>query len=182
VAAFLGGSVPVYQELVEIFADSTTPPFTFSGGALLIQDIMHGPFMAVSVRNNAGDTSQVSISYSLQATTRQVTSPYMRQIAGLDGILLRQVAIPIGIGQTFQLPTFYGYGRTWEKFQSIGIFTITLQAGSTVNSFDAIAFPATSTIRREYVMPKRAILYSVQNTSGAANTYSITVATEYSKQ
>jgi hypothetical protein len=182
VAAFLAGSVPVYRELVEIFADSVTPPFTFSGGALLVQDIMHGPFMAVSVRNNAGDTSQVTVQYSLQGTTRQVTAPYMRQIAGLDGILLKQLSIVIPAGQTFQQPTFFGYGQTWERFQSgVGTLTVTLQAGSTVGNYDASNYGANTINTRTIVLPKRAVLYSVQNTSGALNSYSLSVVTQYDK-
>jgi hypothetical protein len=168
------GVTTIYQESVEFWADNQNGPMV-GLGTMLMQDAMHGPYMAYVVTNNALDDS-VAVQITLEATTRTPPHPFFRQQNGASGMLLEvrnAVFSNAGTGEVFT-PAAFGQGTA--HFHGLATkaarYTITdtqnnilLHSGGPIGAnldYDAFSL----------ILPKRAVFLDAQNADASSGTYS----------
>lgn len=163
----------VFQDFYEWWSDSPGPgAFTTSLGIVEIQDTMHGPYMDVVITNNSA-TDNINVSFLLMASTRILSEPFVRQQAGIDGVLLNIPTMAIGAGATQTQLAPLLYGRAFQKLQNNGANTLTFNIyyGSLGPPIieEQFVIAAGTADRRDVILPKRALRVDILAPGGASS-------------
>lgn len=148
-----------YQDTFEYWADNLNPTqYFFAGGVMSIQDVVHGPFLQITVSNGALTTS-ATLSITVVGTSRTLPNQYVRQQASSDGIIGNSVATITG-GNAY-IPCCIGYGNTQFIFQNNSSTTAAnwfVKYGSKQNIVVVAGAAPLSQIFQSLIVPKRAPL------------------------
>lgn len=169
-----------YLDTWEFFVNGSNSN-QFFGGTFSAQDVVHGPFLQITIANNS-PTQTISYNFSLVGTSRVLPGPYSRQQNGADGtMLLLPGAPPIPINTTLQFPCNFGYGRTWLHTAAVASQLIFVVNSGSLGTLDSFAVPAGANDRRELVIPKRSLRIDIQNGPTAPTAYGAVAIQQFDK-
>lgn len=177
-----GNGTLVYQDMAEWWNDSAFPgTFNLANSDVLIQDVLHGPYLVVQYTNGSSTTS-MDVNFLLEYSTRLIPGPYLRQQKAIDGTLAATGNVGTAINSTVNLPLPLSDGRMRYKANSLGPGTITVNTmyGSLAPVIDQDVMASAALVTRELIVPKRAIMVQVV-TGGTAGGYAIDVFTQFDK-
>jgi len=166
-----------FSDSVEIWATQPVP-FFFNGGVFTIQDLVHGPYLRITVLN-ANPVNSINFSYALVGTTRLIANPSYRQNR-TDAIMLDSTGNPIPASGTAQEPAQYLHGRFLAMFGNSGAnpMTFAIHHGSLVFSINTVVAAGITTVI-ESIAPKHSIRIDVVGVVG--QTYNVRLISLYDK-
>lgn len=162
-------SLVSYQDTFEFWADNpNSTQYFFAGGVMSLQDIVHGPYLQLTVSNGAL-TTFCTVSVTIAGTSRLIPNQFVRQQAGSDGIIGNSSATISG-AQAF-IPCCVGYGNTqfiWQTGPTNPGTNVFIRFGSKQNIVVQSSLPINSQIFQNIIVPKRAPLITFTGTNGTS--------------
>lgn len=179
------GTDRVFNDSYEILALQIGGTFVCNNGKLNIQDIVHGPFLKVTVYMAGPDSITATI--EINGTSRSFGTIYMEEIDGYppdptlvlwDGVLVNISQQSLAAAAVKNTSMRMAPGNVAIRMSTGTMpYSFTFHMGS-LTEVEVFTLAASAVTRQNLIFPKRSVWVAAQNTGAGAGIYSLTIYRE----
>ena len=175
----VAGTTTTWEDAVHFFAGNNTGSgFDSDTGRLLLQDVVHGPYLQVLLGHNGADDCAFTL--TVYGHTRSIPGQYLMETrASLAGstdvadLVVANIATTVGVGLSKFHTTRVNPGKAYLLLTAAGApVTLTMfhADGRTLDQFVAAV-----AVRQEIHLPRAGLKFQVANAGGALATYTLRI-------